>query len=414
MSSQKKILKCFCYTHPITDQMYVGWPMSQEYILQPLFAGPECMVWSDDEYFRTYPSVRSYISVFKGFDAFKDFSNARLFLSQHNRSQGTFGNYRGFIERLLLWSWIYAGKASSVLTSQDFRKFLTFCEKPPPAWLGNAPKARFIDDEGEWIVNESWRPMDSRGLNKINAPHNGSLRQIQSICSSFFSFLHLEGLSTANPIKGFKPQHGRPFSRGQPPRSLVDRDLLKVVLSELKRQASLSSDGERALFAIAAALHLYLRPSDLAINNNRYPLMNVFSFADGKWWFVHFNRAPPQKVPVPSSFLPYLKRYRVSRGLPPLPEADERLPLLEALHGRSGICIRQINGIVKAALIEVHRALSITGLNEPDLQVIKSLSLRWFRDTGAKLDTLKRSPLDLQHGLGSLSPAYVYGRYYAG
>lgn len=393
--------------------MYVGWAMSEQYILQPLLAGPESMVWSDDEYFRTYPSVRSYIGVFQGFDAFKDLSSARLFLSQHNQSQGTFGNYRGFIERLLLWSWIYAGKASSVLTSQNFSQFLTFCENPPTDWLGCAPKARFVDDGGEWAVNENWRPMDTRSLNKAYGSHNGSLRQVQSICSSFFSFLYREGLSAANPIKGFKPQHGRPFSRGQPPRKLVDRDLLEVVISELKRQASLSSDGERALFVIAAALYLYLRPSDLAIKNNKYPLMNVFSFDNGEWWFVHFTRVPLQRIPVPSSFLPYLKRYRVSRGLPPLPETDEGLPLLETVHGRSGLCTRQINGIVKAALAEVHRDLSTTGFNEPDLQKIKSLSLRWFRDTGAKLDALIRSPLDLQQGLGSVSPAYIYGRYYA-
>lgn len=388
--------------------------MSEQYILQPLLAGPESMVWSDDEYFRTYPSVRSYIGNFQGFDAFQDLSSARIFLSQHNQSQGTFGNYRGFIERLLLWSWIYAGKASSVLTSQDFSQFLAFCENPPSDWLGGAPKARFIDDGGEWTVNESWRPMDVRSVRKTYGPHDGSLRQIMSICSSFFSFLHREGLSTANPIKGFKPQHGRPFSRGQPPRNLIDAELLELILNELKRHASLSPDGERALFLVAAAFYLYLRPSDLAIKNNKYPLMNVFSFDNGKWWFLHFSRVPLQRVPVPSSFLPYLKRYRVSRGLDPLPETDERLPLLETLHGRAGLSIRQINGIVKAALIEVHRGLSTTGADEPDLQIIKSLSLRWFRDSGAKLDALTSSPVDLQQGLGSVSPAYVYGRYFAG
>lgn len=388
--------------------------MSEQYIPQPLLAGPESMVWSEDEYFRTYPSVRSYMSVFQGFDVFKDFSSARLFISQHNQSQGTFGNYRGFIERLLLWSWIYAEKASSAMTSKDFSQFLAFCETPSPDWLGNGPKARFIDDGGEWIVNQNWRPMDMRTLNKTYNPHNGSLRQVVSVCSSFFSFLHRDGLSAANPIKGFKPQHGRPFSRGQPPRRLIDAELLEVILSELKRQASLSSDGERALFVVAAALHLYLRPSDLAIRNNKYPLMNAFSFDNGKWWFAHFTRVPLQRIPVSSSFLPYLERYRVSRGLSPLPETDERLPLLETVHGRAGLSSRQINGIVKAALTKVHQRLSTTGFNEPDLQVIKSISPRWFRDSGAKMDALISSPTDLQQGLGSVSLAYVYGRYYAG
>lgn len=388
--------------------------MSEQQILQPLLAGPESMLWSDDEYFRTYPSVRSYINLFQGFDAATDFRSARLFLSQHNQTQGTFGNYRGFIERLLLWSWTYAEKASSVLTSQEFDQFLGFCEDPPSEWTTSAPRARFIDSGGEWIVNKSWRPMDMRTVKKIHTTHNGTLRQVQSVCSSFFSFLHREGFSSANPIKGFRPQHGRPFSRGQPPRNLVDGDLLEVVLSELKRRASLSSDGERALFIVAAALYIYLRPSDLAIKDNQYPLMSVFTFDNGMWWFVHLNRIPIQRIPVPPSFLPYLKRYRASRRLPPFPETDEGLPLLETIHGRPGLTIRQINGIVKAALNEVYRALSKTGFNESDLQVIKSLSLRWFRDTGAMLDALIRSPTELQQSLGNNSPAYVYARYYAG
>lgn len=392
-------------------------------IPQPLLAAPESMNWPERQYFRAYPSVFSYANAFKEFDSFKDLSSARTYLALHNQTQGTYGNYRGIVERLLLWSWIYAGKSVLSLTHRDIADFLEFNKTPPSDWVGNAPKSRFIDDSGYWVSNPEWRPLlgakhigdqtiDSDFKLTTYQPHKGTLRQILSICSSFYNFLHREGLAPANPIAGAKPEQGRAFLRGQPPRNLISPPLIELIIQQLERQALDSPDGERVLFVVAAALYLYLQASDLACADNTLPTMDSFVFDEDSWWFVHSNRSIPYRSPVNPDFLPYLVRYRTSRGLSPLPEPNEGVPLLETTYGRPGVSIRRINELVKASLIVAYRSLLSKGHNQLDLEIIKSISLRWFRDSGAKFNALNLSPADLGRCLGNVSPAYVYARYY--
>ena len=86
--------------------------------------------------------------------------------------------------------------------------------------------------------------------------------------------------------------------------------------------------------------------------------------------------------------------------------------MLQTVHGRPGLRVRRITKIVKEALADVCRKLESEGQNPVDLDVLKSISLRWIRDSGAKLNAPTRTPKDLQKDLGSVSLPYVYGRYY--
>jgi hypothetical protein len=190
-----------------------------------------------------------------------------------------------------------------------------------------------------------------------------------------------------------------------------DTSLLRVPFGNYNAAGSL--DGERALFIVAAAVYLYLRPSDLATANEAFPTMDAFRLEHGNWWLVLDARNPPLRIPVGQDFLQYLVRYRVSRGLSPLPEINEQVPLLETVHGRSGLGARRIKEIVKTALAEIHRKLKCDGHSDAELELLKTVSLRWFRDSGAKLDARVRAPADLQKSLGNVSLSYVYGRYYA-
>ncbi|WP_366302278.1 integrase [Pseudomonas atacamensis] len=392
---------------------------------QPLFASPHTMCWTEDEYFASYPCVSSYLEGFGlQVDVSGDFRSARSYLSLHNHSQGTYGNYRGFIERLLLWSWIFTNKSALVLKRQDFAAFIDFCKRPPPNWVGDVPRARFIRGGQQWHYNADWRPMDARSQARSwisegefrtagYKPFTGTLRQLLSICSSFYNFLHREGLAAANPVVAARPQHGRCLHFEHPTRNVLNAQDLSIVLHHLELHASASPNGERALFIVAAALYLYLRPSDLASNHETVPIMGAFSLEQGSWWLILENRNPPLKIPVSGAFLPYLVRYRISRGLSPFPQNNEQTPMLETVHGRPGLCDRQITGIVKTALIEVHQCLKVSGHSDVDMEILKSISLRWFRASGAKLAAQVRSPADLQRGLGNVSLSYVYGRYYA-
>lgn len=391
---------------------------------RPLFASPQSMTLDENAYFLAYPCVRSYLTEFPAkIDAFKDFRSARWYLSLHNHTQGTYGNYRGFIERLLLWSWIYLEKSALELRRSDFAEFVVFCKSPPSEWVGDVPRARFIISDELWNFNSGWRPLDARSITKNQLdegefqtegykPFTGTLRQLLSICSSFYNFLHREGLALANPVVATRPQHGRARQFDCPVRNVIGAESLKLVLHQLESNATGSPDGERVLFIVTATLFLYLRPSDLAMTDKTFPSMGAFILDHGNWWLVLDTRNPPLKVPVGENFLPYLVRYRVSRGLCPLPEIEENTPMLQTVYGRPGLSVRRITEIVKGALAEVFQKLESDGHNPVDLEVLKSISLRWIRASGAKLNAPTRSPKDLKKDLGSVSLPYVYGKYY--
>ncbi|WP_246884087.1 integrase [Pseudomonas chlororaphis] len=394
-------------------------------IPQPLFASPQSMIWPEDEYFAAYPCVRSYLNGFPvRLYVGKDFRSARHYLSLHNHTQGTYGNYRGFIERLLLWSWIFREKSALELKREDFVEFVNFCKSPASDWVGDVPRRRFIGNEGQWSFNPDWRPLDVRSQTRCQftegefqtvgyKPFTSTLRQLLSICSSFYNFLHREGLAAANPVVAARPQHGRALHFDHPTRNVISAQHVSLIMHQLELNAAGSLDGERALFIVAAAVYLYLRPSDLATANEAFPTMDAFRLEHGNWWLVLDARNPPLRIPVGQDFLQYLVRYRVSRGLSPLPEINEQVPLLETVHGRSGLSARRIKEIVKTALAEIHRKLKCDGHSDAELELLKTVSLRWFRDSGAKLDARVRAPADLQKSLGNVSLSYVYGRYYA-
>lgn len=389
---------------------------------QPLFADAGSMNQSAEQYFRSYPDVECFLAKFKDFDVVKDFTSARHFLSLHNQAKGTYGNYRGFVERLLLWSWMCAQKPALLLTRHDIADFLAFNKNPPTDWTGNARKPRFINDNGGSRSNPDWRPiyvskapdeiLDGSVQAASYGSHQLTLRQLLSTCHSFYNFLYRENLSEGNPVVPVKPQQGRAFHCGQPSRNVIGVQLLELIIRRLERQALGSPDGERALFIITAASYLYLRTSDLGADEGHYPTMASFSFDAGAWWFIHTARNPPLRSRVNPVFLQYLTRYRTSRDLSPLPEANEYVPLLETVHGRGGLGVRRIKIIVKASLAQVHQSLLAEGYDEVGLEVIKSLTLRWFRDSGAKLGAVGLAPVELGNALGGVSPAYVYGRYY--
>jgi hypothetical protein len=193
---------------------------------------------------------------------------------------------------------------------------------------------------------------------------------------------------------------------------VIGSELVNLILRHLELDATRHPEGERALFIVAAALYLYLRPSDLATIKGAYPTMDDFHFDGARWSLVLEARVPPIKVPVDSDFLKYLSRYRSSRGLSPLPIPGSAEPLLEAANGRPGLSNRRIREIVQATMNEVLQKLRAAGHDGADMAALSAVSLRWLRNSGAKQQSKDKSPSTLQKQLGSVSLSYVYGRYY--
>lgn len=392
---------------------------------RPIFADAESIMLAPEVYFETHPSVRLYLRAFPTrFGAEIDFQWACNYLTRHNRSPGTYGNYRGFVERLLLWGWIFAEKSALALNRADFGKFISFTQNPPENWIGAAPKARFLERDGIWIYNDNWRPFDVRSLSRssesmgsfeqnLYRPFTGTMKQMISICSSFYNFLHAEGATNVNPIAAARTQRARSEKYDYPTCRSLSLEQWSFVIRSLEDYAINNPAGERALFIVTATYFMYLRASDLATEDGYCPTMSDFICEDDEWWLVLTRpRRQPQKIFVNRQFIPYLKRYRASRGLSLLPTRNEGTPMLETAFGRPGLTVRHIRDIVKNALKQAYLDLRATGKSDAESHVLLTVSLRWIRDSGAKNGAQNRPPNELQRDLRSVSLPYIYGRYY--
>lgn len=373
----------------------------------PLFAGPDATVLDLEQYYARHPCVADYLRNFSSeLCVENDFRWGQRFLARYSRVHTTYADYRHTVERLLLWSWIFAGKSALTLTKSDFGKFVSFCKSPPPDWVGVTPVARFLGSH----FNEGWRPFSTPHLHKA---HTGTLVQIRSRCNCFYKFLQEEDAAAANPVATSKLQSGVADEWDHPTRHSLSADQLTSVLQTLERRATGNLKNERALFIVAATVFMCLRATDLAIVGEYYPSMDCFAFENGGWWLaIDRPGAPPHRVAVTPDFLPYLERYRKSRGLQALPEPNEGVPMLETTYGRPGLSVRQIRDAVQEALLQVHAELTASEERDSQWNVLLTSGLRLLKDSGAKKGAQTRRPADLQRDLRSVSLTYTYGRYY--
>ncbi|HFP6616304.1 MULTISPECIES: integrase [Stutzerimonas] len=382
----------------------------------PLFAGPESTTLDFERYYARYPCVAAYLKSFSAeFEVEKDFKWGLHFLALRNSAPGTFGIYRTFVERLLLWSWIFAEKSALTLNRNEFGQFVSFCKEPPRSWVGAAPSVRFVQNDSNWGFNEAWRPFDIRSQpeSPTYKPFTGTVRQILSICSSFYNFLHAEDAVAVNPVVASRLQNGSAEKADHPARRFLNSEQLSSVMQVLERRAAGDASGERGLFIVAATVFLCLRASDLAAFGEHCPSMNCFTFEEDSWWLVlNIPGTPLQRLAVNPKFLPYLIRYRKSRGLSALPEHDDGTPLLETSHGRPGLSVRQIRDVAQAALRQVHADITLGEKGGNHWDILLGSSLRVLRDSGARISAQSRKPAELQRDLRITSLAYTYGRYY--
>ena len=383
---------------------------------RPIFCGPDAIGLSVEQYSASYPCVLAYLRSFSpSIGVENDVLWGRQFLSHHTRVSGTYNSYRAIVERLLLWSWIFEGKSVLTLNRSDFGRFCSFCEQPPESWIGAGRLIRFLNTDSGRVQNDSWRPFDASGQSGSDnyKPFTGALRQVQSISSSFFNFLHANDAAAVNPVVMSRSKNGRADKRHQPSRQLLTSEQISKVIDVLERLAVVDPALERPLFIVAATVYMCLHGTDLASTDGYCPTMNCFVMEEDNWWFI-IDRpgSSPHKLSVPSHFLPYLKRYRISRGLLPLPGRNEDEPLLHSNRGRLGLCERHIREVVNDALKQVHADINEREGSCADWNILLSSNMRFLKDSGAKIAALTQSPSELQHNLRSGSLTYTYGRYY--
>ena len=87
---------------------------------------------------------------------------------------------------------------------------------------------------------------------------------------------------------------------------------------------------ERTLFIVATLFSLYLRISDLVGRDNWKPTMGSFEYDGENWWFNVVGKGNKAAIiSVRDEYIEaYLKRYRTTLSLPPLPSYKESTPLV--------------------------------------------------------------------------------------
>jgi len=103
--------------------------------------------------------------------------------------------------------------------------------------------------------------------------------------------------------------------------------------------------------------------------------------------------------------LPFLERYRASRGLLGLPASNENSVLVEKVRGQGGMTSRHLRRIVQSVFDKAHDNMRRSEGENKALK-LKEASAHWLRHTGASMEIERGRPLkDISEDLGHASMA---------
>lgn len=400
---------------------------------QPLFDTYETFIESTTaEYAADHPEIARYIQSFDaGINTGEDYKHVRAFLKSYSGVKTTFNGYRTHVERLLLWSWIFAGKSVLALRRSDLESFMAFSAAPHPTWVATKISKRFVVSGGTLAANPEWRPFTvkvSKSTRKVGiedgsdasalpyAMSQGSVRQVFAVCSSFYDFLIHEGISIeANPCRAIK-QKAKFIKRNMKVDSSKSLTRLQwdYVVDVAESMAKEDPDKyERSLFILVTLQSMYLRVSDLVGNAHWTPTMGSFVKKGESWWYQVIGKGNVEaEITVKPDYLRYLTRYRRSRGLSDLPSAREQTPLITSRWGRGGLTDRQVRNLIQEVFDRAVKQMQDEGRTEDELVNLREASLHWLRHTGATFDAPFRDPKHLQADLRHKALATTQNIYY--
>lgn len=335
----------------------------------------------------------------------QDFQAAWNFLKQYNGNEATFASYRREVERLIQWAWYMVNRSVLQLTREDIEQYIAFCLKPPKSWIGLKRVSRFVNKDGQRVVNSEWRPFVAT-VTKSEYKHGAepdkqayqlsqkSLQEIFTGLNSFYNYLALEEKVAVNPVALIR----------QKSKYLQKRQTQAVVmrLTDQQWQACLSTGEqmadenpqvhERTLFMLSAMYYMYLRISELAGSERWTPQMNHFyQDSSGNWWFKTVGKGNKMRdIAVSDEMLGVLKRYRNYLGLPDFPALNESTPLIEKDKGKGALSsTRHIRRLIQMCFDKTIETLKAQGL-EHDADTLTAATVHWLRHTGISDDINKR------------------------
>ena len=360
-------------------------------------------------------AVKSLDHLLQGYpaDALSDYQYASEFIYSYRGSPDTFSTYRREIEHFLHWCWIVVNKSVNQIVREDIEDYVEFARQPPPSWIGDKNVPRFIEREGARLANSAWRPYVSAGGEYVTS--QAALQSLFSVLSSFFNFLIQESYLSSNPVSQLR-QKSKYLRKHQTQGKIRRLSPLQweYVLDAAETMAEEQPQvHERTLFIMNALFAMYLRISELVETSRWQPQMGHFQLdQEGNWWFVTVGKGNKQReISVSDAMLEALKRYRLSRGLPPLPAPGESSPLVHKARGKGGLTsTRQIRGIVQKCFDRAAEIMAKEGFEE-DAERLAAATVHWLRHTGISED-VKHRPRehvrdDAGHGSSAITDRYI-------
>jgi site-specific recombinase XerD len=334
-----------------------------------------------------------------------------------NKSVHTYDRFRNELEKFLLWAFLIKKTPIDEYRKSDILEYTDFCWKPPVTWIGTSNQERYKLKNGYFSVNQSWRPF------KVQAPKSQTIKDIdkkkyrpsqQTLTSTFtgvivfYNFLMGEEYCYGNPAQIAKKDCKYFISDAQVKEiKRLTSEQWQYLLDTAVEQANTDANYERNLFVIAALKTLFLRVSELSERDNWSPVMGHFwQDEDENWWLKIYGKGRKLRdTTVPSDFLPFLQRYRLSRGLSGLPSSSENNVLVEKIRGQGGMTSRHLRRLVQDVFDQAYLKMkSISGENKA--LKLKEATTHWLRHTGASMEIERgRSLKDLSEDLGHASMA---------
>jgi len=314
------------------------------------------------------------------------------------KSEGTFNRFRGELERFYLWSWHIKELSVFDLKRVDIEEYIEFVVNPDASWIADSVQWRYKNHQGNRIQNENWRPF----LNKEQGLSQQSFSSLFTALNVFYKFAILEEKTFANFVPVVKKNSPYLVIQSQinMPDTLSDIQW-EYVLGITKDKCIDNPTLERNLFILACLKGLYLRISELSERPQWSAVMSDFWQDNDNFWFLRVmgkgNKL--RDVTLSDDFLDYLKRYRVFRGLSPLPRPDESDPIIHKIRGQGGMTVRQLRRLVQQSFDLAEASLFKDGFTE-DAEQLKAATAHWLRHTGATHDAQTRPLKHLSEDLG--------------
>ncbi len=357
---------------------------------------------------------------------YNEFIYVLRFLYTYRKSSATFNAYRRDLERLLQWAWHIEQRSLLTLRREDIEAFVEFNIKPPVKWIGYKNVARFKIKDGIKIINPEWRPYvvisNKAETKKISAKKHkneddkpvfvfsqSALKGLFTTIGSFFEFLVEEQQIPSNPVKAIR-QKSKFIQKVQSQRNVkrITNLQWRYVIKQAETMADKEPEcHERTLFIINCLLSMYLRVSELVKDERSTPTMGDF-YKDhhGNWWLKVTGKGDKlRKVTVCDEMLDALKRYRSYLGLSPLPELNEKTPLISKHLGSGHITsTRQVRAIVKRVFDAAYIRMEEDNLKS-DAEELKKATVHWLRHTGISEDVKLRPREHVRDEAGHASMA---------